>query len=150
MFKGDPAKTARARRMKALCAHIRAAGGHTIGLTGTPLLNEPAELYRLCEIFGVQRLAWGSWPAFVDLWGGQQDQWGGMRWASSPPVDAASRFAKVSLRRVQRDVLPELPPITYREIPVSLPRALANRLDVAAGKLEQSLIDWEWHGVMPD
>ena len=149
-FKGDPEKTQRAKRMLTLCDAIRNNGGWTIGVTATPLLNEPAELYRICQVFGVNRKAWDNWPAFVRLFGGYADEWGGMRWSRLPPPEARERFNRVCLRRLQRDVLPDLPPLSYKEIPITLPRSLCRDLDKIESRIGPELKEWEWHNLLPD
>ena len=58
------ATSARTKNMLALCSYIRRRHGWTIGLTGTPLLNNPEELFQLATVFGCQQLGWGSEPAF--------------------------------------------------------------------------------------
>jgi SNF2 family DNA or RNA helicase len=149
MFKGDPEHTKRARRMSELCNVIRDSGGWTIGLTGTPLLNEPGELYRVCEVFGVAHEAWGSLPEFRDFFGAYQTKYG-IRWSVKEiTLEAKERFARVSLRRLQKEVLPELPPLSFREIPIALPSSIRKTLDGLSLDMTEELDRWEFHGVMP-
>ena len=149
-------ESARTKRMMALAARIRKNRGWSVGLTGTPIMNEPTELYTLCEVFGIDRLAWDNWPAYVRLFGGVTDPYGRMHWnlpaGSQQAEQARARLARVSLRRRQADVLPELPELSYREIPIALPRNLYKELDeLAKSSLTGEVLDaWEWHDVMPD
>ena len=148
VFKGETSK--RAKRMRDLCTVIRDNGGWTVGLTGTPLLNEPGELYRVCQVFGIEREAWDNWPSFRRLFGGVEDRWGKTYWSRNILPEARERFSRVALRRMQRDVLPDLPPISYREIPISLPDKILKTLDGLSVEMNDALNDWEWHNVMPD
>ena len=62
MFKGE--RSNRTKNMETLCGFIRKHDGWTIGLTGTPLLNRPEEVWQLAKVFGCSALGWGSEPAF--------------------------------------------------------------------------------------
>jgi len=136
--------------MKKLAAHVRNNHGWSVGLTATPMMNEPSELFVLCEVFGVERLAWDNWPAYVRLFGGVQDHWGRMHWHLRDQAQARERLARVSLRRRQADVLPDLPSLSYRQIPVTLPRNLIKELDSLGKVMAHELDEWEFHDTMPD
>ena len=143
----------RTKRLSKLCGLIRANNGWTIGMTATPLLNTPEETYTLTQVFGVDRLAWGSLPEFRDLWGAvprPAEFGGGYYWRPVPGPEARERLARVSLRRLQSDVLPDLPSLSYREVPVTLPKKLVKELDALERDMSRELQDWEYHDVMPE
>ena len=100
-------------------------------LTGTPLLNQPPELWSLCELFPGQggafdNGAWdtfGSWSEFVEMFEGKKNYVGGKprgyEWkpgAATP--EARERLGAVMLRRMRAEVLPDLPVKTRRVIDV--------------------------------
>ena len=166
MFKGESART---RNMSALCALVRKRGGWTIGATGTPLLNNPEELFKLAMVFGCHELGWGSEPAFRRAFSVGVDFGYGATYGKPKP-EAREGLARISLRRTRVEVLPELPPKSYQYIPVVLPRTLMKRLDsvekeygsklealeqilahsVATGAANASQSpEWEWHDKMP-
>ena len=158
MFKGE--RSQRTQNMAALCSAVRRAGGWTVGLTGTPLLNRPEELFQLAAVFGCERLGWGSEPAFKRAFEVGPDYGYGPTYGTPRP-QAREGLRRVSLRRLRADVLPELPSKSYREIPVALDartdRALDGVHEKVGSRLDElehssSLSDraWEWHDRMPE
>jgi SNF2-related domain/Helicase conserved C-terminal domain len=102
-------------------------------LTGTPLLNQPPELWALCQIFPGQGGqfddgAWdtfGSWSEFVAMFEGKKNMVRGIQrgyeWkpgAATP--EARERLSSVMLRRMRVDVLPDLPVKTRRMMDVEI------------------------------
>jgi SWI/SNF-related matrix-associated actin-dependent regulator 1 of chromatin subfamily A len=142
-YKGDSLRT---RSLTALCTRIRSEQGTTIGLTGTPLLNHPEELYTLARTFGCHRLGWGSLPAFKRAFEVEETRWG--KTYGTPKPAAREGLRRISLRRTREEVLPELPAKTVRYIPVELTKALTAKLDALSASL--NLDAWEWEGLMPD
>ena len=144
-YKGDSQRT---ERLSSLCERVRRGGGSTIGMTGTPLLNHPDELYTLARVFGCQKLAWANKPAFVRAFAIRETPYGTTY--GEPKPEARQGLARISLRRTRAEVLPELPGKVYKFIPVTLPRALSKRCDKVYEKLTPQLDEWEWHDKMPD
>jgi hypothetical protein len=98
-------------------------------LTGTPLLNEPMELWTLFQAFPGQGRsssgasdAFGSFPKFVEMFHGKRKFWGGYDWAVDDEVEpeARARFATLALRRTRQEVLPELPEKTRRFLEIAV------------------------------
>ncbi len=160
MFKSET--SARTQNMAALCAHIRKNQGWTIALTGTPLLNNPEELFQLAKVFGCHLLGWGSEPAYRRAFAMGPDMGFGPVYGAPKPA-ARAGLARISLRRTRAEVLPELPPKSYQYVPVTLPRALVKKLDAVEAKLGDKLSaleaalaakrldapEWKWHEQMP-
>lgn len=113
------ASSARTMKMKLFAEGIREEGGTTWALTGTPLMNEPRELYTLLELLGRELDVFGSWKNFVRLFHGSQNYFKGWVWGTPEP-EVRPRLARVMLRRERKDVLPDLPEKTYRMIKVPL------------------------------
>lgn len=131
-------KTQRGARFKALAARVREMGGRTWGLTATPLLNRPAELWQVCSVFGVEKEAFGSWRSFMRVAGGSEGRFG-IEWEPER-MDRATlqrMLQRVMLRRLKVEVLKDLPPKTYSEVTVELPSKVAKLCDAALAIIEK-------------
>lgn len=123
-------KALRTRRFTALAETVRAKGGRSWGLTATPLLNNPAELWTLLTVFGLEKESFGTKgrfnKAFNAYFNGYGYEWG------TPEPWAADHLAKVMLRRRKNEVLKDLPEKTYDELKVNnLPASVRKLLDAA-------------------
>lgn len=121
-LRGD--KTLRTDRFRAMGRTVRSRGGRVWLSTGTPLVNRPNELWNLYEAADLAREAFGSHTEFLRLFGGKvkrlaTGKYAGVTWGQPLP-EAAERIAHVSLRRMRADVLTELPPRTWRQVPVEV------------------------------
>jgi SNF2 family DNA or RNA helicase len=145
LFRG---RSKRTENMALFCMEVRRQGGWTIGLTGTPLMNRPSELFTVCKVFGCARLAFGSWSEYLRLWNAEKGRWGEVVWGEPSP-DLHDRLMQVALRRTRAEVMPELPPKTYRTIPVEVRPVLARRLDDLAETSEQALSEWDLLDKLP-
>jgi len=130
----DAQRTIGTRTIAAACASGPAGRASTVWLlTGTPLLNQPPELWSLCQLFPgptgkFDDGAWdtfGSWSAFVDMFDGKKQIVGGIsrgyEWGGRVKPEARECLGSVMLRRMRADVLPDLPKKTRRhiEVPIS-------------------------------
>lgn len=106
-------------RFRFLSEAVRARKGRVWLLTATPMLNRPPELWNVLQAAGLARSAFGTWKQFVEIFNGVQGKFGGWEWGT-PREDVAERLRRVSLRRLRKEVLPELPTKTWQEIPVEL------------------------------
>jgi len=128
-------KSLRSKRVRTLSGLV----GKTWGLTGTPLLNRPGDLYGVLDSLGMTKEVFGSWYTFCKLYNAEKDRWGGMSWGS-PSVEVPERLRRVMLRRTRQEVLPDLPTKTIstmvvNEIPASLRRKLDSLEDAWGGFL---------------
>ena len=112
-------KTQRSRRCANINQKVRANSGRTWLLTATPMLNRPVELWSLLQQAGLAGESFGSWSRFVEAFNGYKDKWGGYVWGTPGP-DAATLYAKVSLRREKSTVLPDMPAKTIENVDVDL------------------------------
>lgn len=114
-------KARRTLRFRALSEAIRENDGRVWLLTATPLLNNPAELWNVYAAAGIAQEAFGTWKGFVSLFEGKSLFYGGYEWGT-PAGEIAERIRRVALRRMRKEVLPELPEKTYRELVVDIDR----------------------------
>ena len=103
-------KALRTIRTRAVLDAASKKGGNRWLVTGSPDLNDPREMWNLLDAVGLSKVAFGSWPRFISMYGGYKDEWGGWHWGP-PSAEVAECLRKVMLRRMQEDVLPDLPPI---------------------------------------
>lgn len=111
------AKTPRSRRTLTLRA-IAAMAERTWLCTGTPLLNNPPELWALMQVCesggrGAAKDVFGSWAEFVKLFGGKKKFFGGFDWSGEVLPEGTARLGTIMLRRTRQEVLPELPEKSY-------------------------------------
>lgn len=102
-----------------------------IGLTGTPLLNRPFDLWGVLEASGMSADVFGSFGGFLRCFNARKGQWGGYEFGAPNP-DVPERLRRVMLRRTKAEVLPDLPSKTRSTMLVNeLPKALRAELDAA-------------------
>lgn len=110
-------KAKRTLKFRVIASHVRDAGGKVWGLTGTPLLNKPPELWAVLSALDLAFDCFGSYKSFCRLfnagYGSYGTEWG------TPSDEVPKLLKRVSLHRRKRDVLPDLPAKTYRTIPVN-------------------------------
>lgn len=102
-------KASRTRKTRELAEKVRERGGAVWGLSGTPLLNRPPELWEILKTIGAHEEAFKSWGNFCELFRMNKS---GTFW-SLPSKEMPKMLARVSLRRERKDVLPDLPTKTY-------------------------------------
>ena len=134
-------RSKRTEAMQLLAANVRRGGGWTIGLTGTPLLNRPAELYTIALVFGCARLAFRSWTEYTSLWNCRKGRFGELVWGKAEP-EVREFLARVSLRRTRAEVMPELPEKTYQVLPVDLSPLLMKEMNLAWAEDREKIEAW--------
>lgn len=128
-------KTARSKRVAGLCKNAL----RVWGLTGTPLMNRPSDLYGVLSSLNMAYETFGGFGNYMRLFGATKDRWGGIEWGT-PDASVPERLRRVMLRRRKDDVLPDLPSITVTDMTVNgVSAALMSRMD----DLED-----EWGGVI--
>lgn len=133
-------KSQRSQKITQLSRNVKTVWG----LTGTPLANRPFDLFGvLCSL---NLNPFGSFYKFVDLFNGTQGRFGGYTFGM-PTQEASERLRRVMLRRIKKDVLPELPEKTYQKIAIDkIDKATKKLLDVEM----QDLLDELEFASMPD
>ena len=122
------ASAGRTQSCRAIAKVAREADGRSWPLTGTPMSGDPRELWSILAVAGIAEEAFGSFKKLVELFKGQRIVYGasgrvGYEWGDAADIDQdeiVERLKRVSLRRLKRDVLPELPPKRWRIRPVDI------------------------------
>lgn len=98
---------------------LAAEAARTWCLTGTPMINEPSELWALCQVGYNAKRVFGSWDNFVRLFGGRKQKFGGYVWGVVSP-EVLDLLAPFMLRRTRAEVMPQLPKKAHRvlEVPI--------------------------------
>jgi SNF2 family DNA or RNA helicase len=110
-------------------------------LTGTPLLNRAMDLWGVLNNLSLAGDVFGGWNTFTRLYGGRKNRWGGWEFGMPGP-EVPERLRRVMLRRLRKDVLPDLPDKTIKTITVNgLNRNLQNDLDEAWEEFEDDVKD---------
>lgn len=120
-------RTQKAKLLAAQCSRVWI-------LTGTPMLGTPFDLWGVLCAAGLEKQVFGpgnAWNTFMRLFGGHRNRWGGTDFDKDPPgaEEIRQRLGRVALRRLKKDVLPELPSKSYQTIAVDPPDDLRAKLD---------------------
>jgi SWI/SNF-related matrix-associated actin-dependent regulator 1 of chromatin subfamily A len=135
------------RHRAAIATRLSHQCGSVVGLTGTPVLNHPRELWRLLHI--VDRRTWNDYDAFRERYCGvrrgrpRKDLKVGraIRTAAGRVEQLDELQAKVApymLRRLKHQVLSDLPPKSRRSIMVRL----ADKDMAVYRKAEKDVVAW--------
>ncbi len=145
-------KARRTLRFRALSEATRENEGRVWLLTATPLLNNPAELWNVYAAAGIAQEAFGTWKGFVSMFAGKALFYGGYEWGT-PQGEVAERIRRVALRRMRKEVLPDLPEKTHRELVVDIDRkalAACDKYLEEIGGLDQLITLIEKDGIKFD
>lgn len=137
------AKSSSARRSKALKAIIKAVDPeYRLLLTGTPILNRPAEIWPLLDLINGQR-QFGGWWAFANEFCAPQHNGFGYNFNGASNLEELNlqlRSSGLMIRRLKEDVLKELPDKQWSPVPLPLaPAALRREYLHAARDLDDYL-----------
>jgi hypothetical protein len=113
-------RTQRGAALKAIVA--KAKPDYVLGLTGTPVLNRPVELWPLLDVIGGQDEFGGFFPYAKKFCDAQQGTFG---WDFSgasnlDELNATLRGAGKLVRRLKDDVLDELPPKQWATVSLAM------------------------------
>ena len=105
----------RARAFKAISRNIP----NVIMLTGTPVLSRPIEIFNCLNI--INEKVWNNYYSYATRYcDGKQGYWGFESKGSSNLEELRERISKFFLRRTKEEVLRELPPKTFIDVPIDL------------------------------
>jgi SNF2 family DNA or RNA helicase len=111
-----------AHRVKSLTAkrskRVRALSkvcNRTWGLTGTPLLNRPMDLWGVLHNLNLSEETFGTFTKFVKLFNGHRTPSGRYVFKDATPI-VPEMLRRTMLRRLRGDVLPELPEKLYYKL----------------------------------
>ena len=133
-------KAARTIRFRTMGSAARAAGGRTIGLTGTAMLNNPLETWAILQALDLGGEAFGNWKSYAKVMGGYEGAYG-YEWGTPDSEAVGACLKRVMLRRVRSEVLPQLPVKTYREISCEIDRATSKVCDAVIAALGTELVE---------
>ena len=128
-------KSQRTKSFRALSKAMINEGGSVWLLSGTPMLNDPLEMWNILMGADLHKDAFGSWPQFVDLFNGTKNEWNAWKWGTPKP-EAKRRIKRVSCRRTRKEVLPELPSKFYRKSKVVIDQKTKGLCDKFVSSLE--------------
>lgn len=122
----------RSRAFFALGQAVRDKDGRRWLLTGTPLENNPLELWTVLQAAGLAEQAFGGWAEFKEIFKATRKThgFGGYDFGIPDEKDMRERLRRVSLRRVKSEVLSELPPKLYQTLKVDLKKETLRQVDV--------------------
>lgn len=134
------------KRARELNKAVWKAGGRVWGATGTPLDNKPDKLACIMTTLGLFQRAFGDFPSFLRVFRGKKGFFGGFEYdlkAGARP-EAADCLRRVMLRRLYRDVFPDLPAKIYDPpIEVDIPKAAIKAVRDAQLLMELEGLDLE-------
>lgn len=88
-------------------------------LSGTPILNRPSELYNGLNI--LDPIKWGNWMAYIKRYcGAYMGRWGLDLSGATNLDELHEKIKPYFLRRTKQEVLKELPPKNFIQVPVRL------------------------------
>lgn len=109
-------KTQRSKKVKEICRCVK----KVVGLTGSPLTNKPQELYGVFDVLGIAGETFGSFTNFKNLFNAHEqvvNKHGQKVTVWGKPKEIVPELLKRSmLRRLRKEVLPELPLKTYTNL----------------------------------
>ena len=139
----DP-KAKRTKRFREISSRTRRAGGRVWLLTGSPLLNDPREVWAILQAAELGHEAFGSFYRFCDAFNATTNNWGQLTFGVATPA-AGEALRKVMLRRQKSEVLTDLPEKTHRTLHVSIGADWEAELNKVVDQLKihvPSVYDW--------
>jgi hypothetical protein len=122
------ARAFRVKQLARVAARVWAA-------TGTPLTNRPFDLWGVLVNTTMEREVFGNWNIFLRLFGGRKNKWGAYEF-TGPTVEVPERMRRVMLRRLRKEVLPDLPAKTFTTMTVAASGDLMDAMDDLMGDEE--------------
>ena len=109
-----------------------------IMLSGTPLLSAPIEMFNMLNI--VDEKIWNNWYSYaVKYCGGRQGQWGFETKGATRLEELKQKIEKYFLRRTKEEVLTELPPKNFINVPMELSKHDRDRYKMVEDNLVKYL-----------
>lgn len=127
-------KAQRTKLVKAIALKIP----KVILLSGTPMLNRPVELFNGLQILDPH--TWNNWFDFTKRYcGAYRGRWGWDTSGATNIEELRQRIEPYFLRRTKEEVLKELPPKNYIEVPIRLPEEIKKLYYQAEANLAEFL-----------
>lgn len=124
----------RSKVVKAISRNV----ANVIMLTGTPLLSRPIEMFNMLNIIDPQ--TWSNYYSYATRFcEGKQGYWGFEAKGASNLDELKIRISKYFLRRTKEEVLSELPPKNFIDVPVDLNKEDRKQYNLVEGNLVRYL-----------
>lgn len=137
-------KSYKSKRHKSV-KHLASKASKVFGLTGTPMMNRPFDLFGVLSCLSLEKEVFGSFNGFLRSFNASKSRWGGYVFGGVNP-DVPEKLRRVMLRRRREEVLPFLPKKNYTTIEVNgLSKELKSQLDT----LSQDWLDLVEVGDLP-
>ena len=138
-------KATRSKSFRAWCRVLEPCGSRIWMLTGTPMPNNPIELWSLLAYTRLAGIAYKNKEGFLKAFQGRwvETNFGGeYRWGNPTP-EAAKGFNKVALRRRREEVLKDLPPKFYQEVSVPITPQARLHCEELLEKMGKAGVDYD-------
>jgi len=135
-------RAARTKRFRLIRRKALHKNGKVWGMTGTPLLTKPLDLWGMLKSLDLNNDAFVSFENFIRLFRGRPGRWGGFEFGE-PMLEAAACLSKVGLGRSRSRVLPDLPNKTRRSMSVSIDKTTKKICDELLNDLQKAGVDFK-------
>lgn len=113
-----------------------------IMLTGTPVLSRPIEIFNVLTI--IDPKVWNNYYSFATKYcEGKQGYWGFEAKGASNLNELKQRISKYFLRRTKEEVLKELPPKNFIDVPMELNKEDREAYDMVEDNLVKYLREYK-------
>lgn len=130
------ARTKRAQSAEAVTGAVEAMNGTYWGLTGTPTRNKYMDMWRVLSILHVAEEAFGTRKRFKQLHEAAVEEYGSVATGAEIQQEAVSEaLRRVSLRRLKKDHLPELPPVIQQDVRFELDETALHTCEEAMNRI---------------
>jgi SNF2 family DNA or RNA helicase len=130
----------RTRRFRKLSRWVNKSGGTWL-LTGTPITNDPGDLWSMMQACGIGGNLYGGRRGFDHAFTGMRTI-EGYCWGTPKP-DAMEPIKPYYLRRLKDDVLDQLPPKVHRTVNADIKTSAQDLQLIAAGEAELDREFWD-------
>ena len=134
-------KCAKVTKFRNLARGVIKGGGRVWGLSGSPFLNRPLELWNVLNSLGLANEAFGSFPRFCRLFNATQGRFG-MNWGSPSP-EVPGMLRRVMLRRTRKEVFPEMKGKRRESVPVDIDKKTSDLCDEIVRLMFEAGIDFD-------
>jgi len=132
------AKNLKTRRTKNTMQIVKRSSSVLL-LSGTPILNRPVELFTALHM--IDPLAWNNWFLFTQRYcQGHYGRWGYYDYSGASNIsELRNKIEHYFLRRTKEEVLTELPPKRFVDIPMELENGYRSQYDFAVESFKEYL-----------
>jgi hypothetical protein len=137
-IKGPSQKT---KRFRAIAREVRKHGGRVWGLSGSPFLNHPLELWNVLQGLGLAEEAFTSFPRFCRLFHATRGRFG-LNWGLPDP-QVPTLLKRVMVRRLRSEVFKDMKGKRHQSIPVDIDKKTRDLCEEMTQAMEEAGIDFD-------